>query len=93
MITSPDASYLELRPHHPLFCCAIHFVRDAKKGTQYAERLLKILVAHNQFDQLFSRDGQKPLDTPMRLLAGALAGICSVCECLFRARLPAFGQI
>jgi solute carrier family 25 phosphate transporter 23/24/25/41 len=36
-------------------------------------------ASYEQFKKLFTQNGQVPLNTPLRLTAGALAGICSVC--------------
>lgn len=36
-------------------------------------------ASYEQFKKLFTKNGTVPLDTPLRLTAGALAGICSVC--------------
>ncbi|CAD6584970.1 MAG: hypothetical protein CYPHOPRED_002903 [Cyphobasidiales sp. Tagirdzhanova-0007] len=48
-------------------------------------------TAYEQFKKLFTRNGTVPLETPLRLSAGALAGICSVCATypldLVRSRL------
>ncbi|KAL7004630.1 hypothetical protein EMMF5_005815 [Cystobasidiomycetes sp. EMM_F5] len=37
-----------------------------------------IQSSYEQFKKLFSNNGQRQLDTPMRLAAGGLAGMCSV---------------
>jgi solute carrier family 25 phosphate transporter 23/24/25/41 len=48
-------------------------------------------ASYEQFKKLFTNNGTVPLDTSLRLLAGALAGICSVCATypldLVRSRL------
>lgn len=35
-------------------------------------------ASYEQFKKLFTNNGQVPLETPLRLTAGALAGVCSV---------------
>lgn len=48
-------------------------------------------ASYEQFKKLFTKNGTVPLDTSLRLTAGALAGICSVCATypldLVRSRL------
>ena len=48
-------------------------------------------TAYEQFKKLFTRNGTVPLETPLRLASGAMAGICSVCATypldLVRSRL------